>query len=125
MKNKNNLKNNHQPKRVLSLIVGRDDGAVVPYFGIEYENKLWLITAWVVNQSTGVGTPERMIRVDSLDRPPQKCDPGYKYDYIIQLLPKDVIEGVSEEIPGFEVRSLPEKPTVHRDELFQLPNLFG
>ena len=110
--------------KILSLIVGRDDGVVCPYFGIEYEGKLWLVTSWLIDLATGDATPERMIRVDALERPATKCDPSDKFDYVIQLLPKAVIEGVSQDTPGFEVRSLPDSPVVHRSDLKMLPPLF-
>jgi hypothetical protein len=111
--------------RVLSLAVGHDDGMIKSYFGIEHEGKLWLVTAWLIDRSTGAATPERMIRVDALERPPQKCQPEEKFDFVIQLLPKAVIEGGSQDIPGFEVRSLPDSPQVHRSALFQLPSVHG
>ena len=109
---------------VLNLLVGRDDGVVCPYFGIEYEGKLWLVTAWLKNLATGVATPERMIRVDSLHPRPTKGDPGDKFDYVNILLPKAVIEGLSQETPGFEIRSLPDSPCVDSRELKPLPLLF-
>ena len=112
-------------KKVLTLIVGRDDGVVETYFGIEHEGALWLVTAWLIDKATGVATPERMIRVDSLERPATKCDPDDKFDYVIQLLPRAVIEGVSQDAPGFEVRSLPNSPRVRRSDLYILPSIFG
>ena len=111
--------------RVLNLIVGRDDGVVQSYYGIEHEGKLWLVTAWLIDRATGEAKPERMIRVDALTPRPQKCDHGDKFDYANILLPRAVIEGVSQEIPGFEVRSLPDSPLVHRSELKPLPSIFG
>jgi hypothetical protein len=113
-------------KRILSLLVGRDDGVVMSYFGIVHENKLWLVTSWLINQATGFATPERMIRVDSLDPHPTKVDASEnsKFDYVNILLPKAVIEGVSQDTPRFEVRSLSDEPIVHRDELYVLPRIF-
>ncbi len=111
--------------KILSLIVGRGDGVVCPYFGIEYEGKLWLVTAWLKNLATGKATPERMIRVDALVPKIQKCEPGDKFDYANILLPKAVIEGVSQDIPGFEVRVLPDSPVVDSRELKPLPLLFS
>ncbi len=108
------------PTKVLTLLVGRDDGVVRPYYGIEHEGKLWLVTAWIVNRSEQVATPERMIRVDTF----QKADPGSPFDYANVLLPKDVIEGVSQDTPGFEVRSLPDSPVVDARDLKPLPRLF-
>lgn len=110
---------------ILNLLVGRDDGVVQPYYGIEHEGKLWLVTAWLKNLATGSATPERMIRVDSLSPRPTKCDPGEKFHYANILLPKAVIEGVSQDIPGFEVRSLPDSPVVDSRELKMLPPLFS
>lgn len=110
--------------KILSLVVGRDDGMVLPYYGIEHEGKLWLVTAWLIDRATGEATPERMIRVDALSQKIQKCEPGDKFDYANIQLPKAVIEGVSQDIPGFEVRSLPDSPVVHRSELKPLPSLF-
>ena len=111
--------------KILSLLVGRDDGVVQPYFGIEHEGKLWLVTAWLVDRRQGVATPERMFRVDALDPRPQKCGPGERFDYANILLPKDVIEGVSQDTPGFEVRSLPDSPVVDSRALKPLPLLFS
>ena len=110
---------------ILTLVVGRDDGVVLPYYGIEHEGKLWLVTAWLIDRATGEAKPERMIRVDALVPKIQKCDPGGKFDYANILLPKAVIEGVSQDTPGFEVRSLPDSPRVHRSDLFQLPFVHG
>ena len=109
---------------MLSILVGRDDGMVLPYYGIEHEGKLWLVTAWLKNLATGKATPERMIRVDALSPRIQKCDPGERFDYANVLLPKAVIEGVSQDIPGYEVRSLPDSPSVDNSELKPLPSLF-
>lgn len=106
---------------VLALLVGHDDGTVRSYYGIEHEGKLWLVTAWIVETASGEATPERMIRVDSLDPRPRKCESGEKFDYDNILLPKAVTEGVSPDTPGFEVRSLPDSPTVHRSDLKTLP----
>jgi hypothetical protein len=111
--------------KVLALLVGRDDGFVQPYYGIEHEGKLWLVTAWIVNRSTQEATPERMIRVDALNPRPLKCDPNEKFDYENVLLPKAVIEGISQDTHGFEVRSLPDAPIVHRRDLKPLPSLFS
>ena len=98
------------------LLVGRDDGIVLPYMGIEYENAVWLVTAWLKNLSLGKATPERMIRIDSY----QKVDVG-PFDYANILLPKDVIEGHSQESQLFEVRSLPDSPIVDSIDLKPLP----
>jgi hypothetical protein len=111
--------------RILTLVVGRDDGVVLPYYGIEHEGKLWLVTAWLIDRSRQEAMPERMIRVDSLTPRPQRCDPGSKFDYENILLPKAVIEGVSQEAPGFEVRNLPDSPVVDSRELKPLPSLFS
>ena len=111
--------------KILSLIVGHDDGVVCPYFGIEHEGKLWLVTAWLINRDKQVATPERMIRVDALSPRPSKCEPGARFDYVNILLPKAVIEGVSQDIPGFEVRSLPDSPVVDARDLKPLPLLFS
>jgi len=64
-------------------------------------------------------TPERMIRVDSFQ---ESADPKFDYENI--LLPKAVIEGVSQDVLGYEVLSLPDEPVVSRDELYQLPKIF-
>lgn len=114
------------PRHILHLIVGRDDGAVLPYYGIEHEGKLWLVTAWLINRATQKATPERMIRVDSRDKDqhPVKCDPGDDFDYANILLPKAVIEGVSQDAQGFEVRSLPDSPVVDARDLKTLPSIF-
>ena len=112
-------KNNTHQKRVLSLLVGRDDGIVKPYFGIIYKNNLWLVTAWLINKATEFATPERMIRVDSFQ---ESADPKFDYENI--LLPKAVIEGTSQDVLGYEVLSLPDEPVVSRDKLYQLPKIF-
>lgn len=109
---------------ILALLVGRDDGIVQSYYGIWHEDKLWLVTAWLVDPNTQVGTPERMIRVDALAAKPRRCDPGAKFDYDGILLPRRVIEGLSQDSPGFEVRSLPDAPTVHRRDIKLLPQIF-
>jgi hypothetical protein len=106
----------------LALLVGRDDGTVQGYYGVWHEGKLWLVTAWIVDLSTQEGTPERMIRVDSSRAMPG--DTGSKFDYVNILLPKAVIEGVAQDIPGFEVRSLPDSPRVRRSDLKPLPSIF-
>ncbi len=104
--------------KILTLLVGRDDGVVRPYYGIEHEGKLWLVTAWIVNRSEQVATPERMIRVDTF----QKAEPGSPFDYVNVLLPKDLIEVVSQDTLGFEVRSLPDSPVVNARHLKTLPS---
>ena len=111
-------------KKVLTLLVGLDDGVVQAYFGIEHESKLWLVPSWLIETATQEATPERMIRVDSLNPQPQKCSPGEKWDYVNILLPRAVIEGVSQEAPGFEVKSLPDSPRVRRSDLYMLPSIF-
>ena len=103
--------------KVFNLLVGRDDGVARPYFGVEHEGKLWLVTAWLVDRNKQVATPERMIRVDTF----QKADPDSAFDYVNMLLPRDVIEGVSQDTPGFEVRSLPDSPIVNARDLKPLP----
>ena len=60
-----------------------------------------------------------MIRVDEF----QKAAEG-PFDYVNILLPKAVIEGRTEDTPGFEVRSLPESPSVDPRDLKPLPRLF-
>jgi len=54
----------------------------------------------IVNRSTQEATPERMIRVDALNPRPLKCDPNEKFDYENVLLPKAVIEGISQDTHG-------------------------
>ena len=110
---------------VLTLLVGLDDGSIQSYYGIEHEGKMWLVTAWLIDRATQVATPERMIRVDSLSPRPSKCELGDRFDYANILLPRAVIEGVSQETLGYEVRSLPKLPRVHRSALKILPSLFG
>ena len=102
--------------KILTLVVGRDDGVVLPYYGIEHEGKLWLVTAWLVDRAKQVAVPERMIRVDSF----QESDEG-AFDYINIQLPRAVIEGLSQDTPGYEVRSLPDSPVVDSRELKPLP----
>lgn len=110
---------------IQTCVVGHDDGTIQSYFCIEHEGKLWLVTAWLINRAEQVATPERMIRVDSLTPRPMKCDPGSKFDYANILLPKAVIEGLSQDIPGFEVQSLPDSPRVDIRELKPLPSVFS
>jgi hypothetical protein len=109
----------HAMAKPLALLVGHDDGTVKSYYGVFHEGKLWLVTAWLVNPQTKVGTPERMIRVDSY----QKSEGRFDYDNV--LLPRAVIDGVSQDVPGFEVRSLPMSPKVRRHDLKLLPPVFA
>ncbi len=102
-------------------MAGLDDGTIRPYYGIYYEGKLWLVTAWIVNPDTQEATPERMIRVDSLEPRPTKCEPGHNFDYVNILLSKAVIEWDDPDIPNIEVRNLPRKPVVDRRDLKPLP----
>ena len=111
--------------KVLSLLVGCDDGTVQSYFGIWHEGKLWLVTAWIVNKASGEATPERMIRVDSLSPSLQKCGPKDRFDFANILLPISVIAGKTEDTEGYEVRSLPDSPVVHRNDLYTLPSFFS
>ena len=106
--------------KVFNLLVARDDGVVQPYYGVEHEGKLWLVTAWLVDHNRGVATPERMIRVDTF----LKAAPDSAFDYVNILLPKDVIDGVSQDTQRFEVRSLPDSPVVNPHDLKPLPHLF-
>lgn len=107
----------------LTLAVGLDDGCVESYFGVEHEGGLWLVTAWLIDLASGDATPERMIRLDSLEQPPQRCPPGERFDFVVPLLPKAVIHGLGEETPGFEVRSLPATPKVAASLLKPLPSI--
>ena len=110
--------------KILSCLVGHDDGTVIPYYCIEHEDGLWLVTAWLVDHQERVAVPERMIRVDSLDRPAKPCEPGERFDYVVPLLPKALIEEVSPDTRGFEVRNLPDSPVVDSRDLKPLPSLF-
>lgn len=103
--------------RVMSCIVGLDDGHVLPYYCIQHEGALWLVTAWLIENDTQVAVPERMIRLDSY----QKAEPGSRFQYINVLLPRAVIEGLSQDTPGFEVRSLPNSPRIGRHLIKMLP----
>lgn len=107
----------------LALLVGHDDGTIQPYLGIEFEGKVWLVPNWLVDLSTGVATPERMIRVDSLDPRPMKGDPGNRFDFSNILLPRAVIEDPFPDTSQFEVRNLPDSPRVYRSELRELPTI--
>lgn len=104
---------------VLTLLVGHDDGTIRPYFGVEHEGKLWLVTAWLIDPATQAAVPERMIRVDASRA--TRGDPGAKFDFSNIQLPRAVIEGRSQDAGGYEVRSLPDSPRVHRSDLKQLP----
>ena len=114
-----------EPNPILTLLVGLDDGFVQTYFGIKHEGKLWLVTRWLIAPDSVEATPERMIRVDSLQPPPMECQAGERFHYANVLLPRSVIEGASQEAPGFEVRSLPDSQRVHRRHLYLLPTIFG
>ena len=103
---------------ILNLLVGHDDGSVQAYFGIEYENKLWLVPSWLKDLAAGTATPIRMIRVDEFE----KAEEG-RFDYSNILLPRAVIEGVSQDVQGFEVRNLPDSPVVDSRHLKMLPSI--
>lgn len=60
-----------------------------------------------------------MIRVDALRA--IRGDPGAKFDFSNILLPRAVIEGRTQDAQGYEVRSLPDSPRVHRRDLKPLP----
>ena len=108
------------PPKVLSLLVGRDDGVVQGYYGVHHENKLWLVTAWISPLGTPAATPERMVRVDVPPAIPGA--PGSQWDYENILLPKAVIEGLFQDAPGYEVRNLPSSPMVNVRDLKPLPS---
>lgn len=114
----------HPAPQILTLLVGRDDGVVESYYGVEWEGKVWLVNAWLIDRATGNAIPERMVRVDNLSPRPQKCEPGGKFDYANVLLPKEVIEGPA-EVVGYEVRIMPDAPRVRREQLKPLPSVFG
>ena len=114
----------HSQVQLLTLVVGRDDGVVQSYFGVEWEDKLWLVNAWLIDRATGMAIPERMVRVDNLSPQPQKCEVGERFDYANVLLPTAVIEGPGEP-PGYEVRVMPDAPQIHRSHLKPLPSIFG
>ena len=114
-----------QARDILSCLAGFDDGTVQAYYCIEYDNKVWLVTAWWINRETDIASPERMIRVDSLELRIQKLPPGSPFQYANILLPKVLIDDVDPRIPRFEVRNLPTRPTVHRRDLKPLPPLFA
>lgn len=90
-----------QEADILSCVAGFDDGTVQAYYCIEYEHKVWLVTAWWINNDTQVATPERMIRVDALEPRIQICEPESPFRYANILLPKVLIEDVSPDVPGF------------------------
>lgn len=106
--------------RIMSCLVGHDDGSAHPYSCIEYEGKLWLVTAWLTDYTTRLAVPERMIRLDLLRPRPKKCAPGSPFDFEEIRLPGAVIEGPG-EVHGFEVRDLPNAPVVDSRELRPLP----
>lgn len=111
--------------KVLTLIVGYDDGTIQSHYGIKHEDKLWLVTAWLKNLYTGVATPERMIRVDTPDQNVLECEAGSLFDYANILLPRAVIEDAYQEVQGYEVRNLPDSPKIPSADLKMLPNLFS
>lgn len=110
---------NDDDAKVLVLMVVRDDAVVCPHFGVFHDSKLWLVTAWLIDPNTQVATPERMIRVDEY----RESDHPH-FDYEDVRLPKALIEGLTQDAPGYEVRSLPGAPRVHRRHLKMLPSIF-
>jgi len=108
----------------VTLLTGYDDGTVREHMGVEFEGGLWLVTTWLVDRASGIATPERMVRLDTLPHPPQRCSVGDPYDYANVLLPRSVIEGRTEDAPGYEVRSLPDSPRARRSDLRVLPGRF-
>ena len=107
--------------RIMSCLVAHDDGTSLPYACIEYEGKLWLVTGWLTDYAIRLAVPERMIRLDLLRPKPKRCSPGSRFDYEDIQLPKAVVEGHSDEAPGFEVRHHPGAPVVDSRELKPLP----
>lgn len=101
--------------KVYSLLAGHDDGTIRTYFGVKHEGALWLVKDWLIDPATNKAKPERMIRVDSYQASP----PGGKVDFVNILLPIAVVDG--QNMPGYEVRNLPESPVVDRSDLFVLP----
>lgn len=112
-------------RRVLTLFVGLDDGRARAYFGVAHEGKTWLVTRWLIDRARQEAVPERMIRVDSLSPRPLEHEPGDLFDFSNILLPIRVIEGLTQEAPGYEVRSLPSSPRVHLSDLYMLPVVPG
>ncbi len=88
----------------------------------EHEGTVWLVTSWLVETATGYATPERMLRVGSLLEMMQRRSDHSDFDYENVLLPIALIDDlvVPSETP-FEVRSLPDQPRVHRNEIRMLP----
>jgi hypothetical protein len=108
--------------KILTLVVTTDDGCVETHFGVEHEEKLWLVPTWLTSLATNKATPERMIRVDT--QPIHKCAPGGQFDYTNIVLPRDVIEGTACETPDHEVRVLPDAPSIEAADLKVLPSVF-
>lgn len=108
--------------RILTLVVTTDDGCVETHAGVEHEGKIWLVTNWLISLASDQATPERMIRVDT--QPIHQCAPGGQFDYTNIMLPRDVLEGNSQDTPGYEVRDFPDLPVVKRSDLRILPSVF-
>lgn len=112
-------------KDLLCCLVGFDDGAVEPRYCIEYEAKVWCVTAWWIERTTDIARPERMLRVDGPEATLHLCEPGGPWKYAGVLLPRAAVDDVDPHIPGVEVRNLPARPTIHRRDLKTLPTLLG
>jgi len=110
-----------ESSKILFLRVGYDDGTLAPHFGIVHEGKLWLVTTWLIDRTTQLAVPERMIRVDTYRA--SRDDPGSPFDFSNIRLPRAVIEGRTQDSHGYEVRSLPDWPRVHRRDLKMLPSV--
>lgn len=97
--------------KVISLIVGCDDGRLLPHYGLVYEEKLWLVPSWRVDNEREALIPERMIQLDWARS--TLNGPESRWDYTVSMsLPKDVLDGRSLSLKGYEVRIHPNEPTV-------------
>jgi hypothetical protein len=76
-----------------TIVMREDDGALLPGDTIEYERKLWLVTAWLAGPTEKTERPERIICLDGL--PMQPAGPKYPAaDFVLSTpLPKAFLEG--------------------------------
>ena len=82
--------------KIMKTLVGMDgEPNIVLVDTIEHEGKLWLVPKWLASPSEGVQRPERIVRIDTLQR--QKIDRskgGWAADYLLKApMPRSVLQG--------------------------------
>jgi hypothetical protein len=72
--------------------------------GIEWKEKLWLVPHWLEDKASGVSTPARIIRFESL--PHQPFRDGY---VVTDPVPKELFDlaPLKQPVAGFEYVELP------------------